>query len=129
MVILPADRCRRIREADKDAILTKVMKRCAPGHRLRSPDEMTLYAVDKHSRQIHYLRKVTGEVKFPIVSLFPSTVFYRFTQALGQVANFLSLRLIRAVGTKNYRRSTFSQWALSMTRTSTRYLLILSKVL
>ena len=62
---------RRTREADKDAILTKVMKRCPPGHRIMSPDDMSLYALNKTTGQILYHRRAKGvtKMKLPTVRL------------------------------------------------------------
>ena len=63
---------RRTRETDKDAILTKVMKRCPPGHRIMSPDDMSLYALNKTTGQILYHRRVKGvsKMKLPTVRLW-----------------------------------------------------------
>ncbi|XP_067944044.1 translation initiation factor eIF2B subunit epsilon-like [Watersipora subatra] len=58
---------KKTREKDKEAILTKVMKKCPPGHRLRSADTMDLYAINKSTNQILSHMKVEGtsKVKLP----------------------------------------------------------------
>lgn len=65
------DISRQTREGDKDAILTKVMKRCPPGHRIMSDEDRSLYALNKSTNQILYHKKVSGlsKIKIPTVSL------------------------------------------------------------
>ncbi|XP_046394084.1 translation initiation factor eIF-2B subunit epsilon [Ischnura elegans] len=65
---------RKIQKQDKGAVMTVVYSQASPGHRLRSPDEEVVVAVDGKTNQILFHQRVGGikKISLPLEILLSS---------------------------------------------------------